>query len=112
MSPLQNSQVQGCRVAQCAADPSCATKPRGTKEPPAVSTLGCVGKPAARAGARSADCLPPRAQSRRAGTLGEQENHTSALTFRNSPDCGLVMGIKDVYVVAGRDRGGNLITIE
>lgn len=37
---------------------------------------------------------------------------TTALTFRNSPGCGLVMGIKDVYVVAGRDRGGNLINIE
>lgn len=88
--------------------------PPGPEEPRShlpSPPLGCVGKPAARAGAGNADCLLPRARSRRAGTPWGT-GKTAALTFRNSPDCGLVMGIKNVYVVAGRDRGGNVINIE
>lgn len=45
MSPLHKTPK--CKAAEwhsVSADPSCATRPRGTKKPPAVSTPGLRGK--------------------------------------------------------------------
>lgn len=36
----------------------------------------------------------------------------AALKLNSILDLGLVMGLRKVYVLAGRDRGGNLINIE
>lgn len=110
MSPL--CKTPKCKAAEwhsVSSDPSCATRPRGTEKPPAFSTLGLRGKASSQS--RRRECglslLGPEAGG--LVPLGQEKpppSHSeTALT-------GLVMGIKNVYVVAGRDRGGNLINIE
>lgn len=113
VTSAENSKCKATKWHSVSSDPSCATLgPEGLRSHLLSPPLGCLGKASSQRSSLECGVSPSSGPgssgpgSRRAGTMGDRE--TAAL-IQSSLDCGLVMGLKTVYVVAGRVRGGILL---